>query len=1265
MAELTFARELVPISLERELATSYTRYAMSVIVSRALPDVCDGLKPVQRRILYAMHEQNMFPDRPREKCAAVVGEVMKKYHPHGDAPIYEALVRMAQDFTMRYPLIDGQGNFGSIDGDPPAQMRYCVTGDTLVVTDRGLIPISELGEDGNFLDEGMKEIAIKVLSFAGKVNTASRWFDSGVHPTLRVRTQHGYEITGTLNHPLLVCVPDESGRPTFAWKTLKQIQIGDFVVIDRSEKLWTEQFVDLRPYHPLLLQSSRAHRHLLPTKLDERLAFLLGALVAEGTIRDQVIEFTITPGEFADEFRRTWEQVFPTCRLHMWLRPPVGFGKQPFWQMQIVSKQVITFLQRLGLKGKSKKRCIPPVILRSPKPVVAAFLRALFEGDGAVEQSNGTLYRLTLTSRSEQLVKQVQILLLRFGIVSVRYFDSKRKNWRLCIRGVENLRLFAEQIGFVSQTKQQALQDVLTQLSGKTLALNDFIPFLAAYVRRVAARHREWLSKHNFDRPNRLVAALPRLAEALTLYDFALTLFLAQKHYLFDRVVAIEPAGWQRVYSVRVDSNCHSFVANGFVNHNTECRLAPIAMAMLEDIDKDTVDWRPNYDEKHMEPIVLPAKVPNLLINGATGIAVAMATEIPPHNLNEVVDALLHLIDNPNASVDELMRFLPGPDFPTGGIIVGKEGIREAYTTGRGTIVLQGRATIENLPGGRTAIVITELPYRVSKEQLIVQIANLVQNRKLEGVADINDETDRTGMRIVVEVKRDYNPRAVLSQLYKLTNLRVNYGIILLALVNNEPKVLTLKEILQHYIDHRRQVVTRRTQFELRRAEARAHILEGLRLVARNLDEVIALIRRSESREEAKERLMRHFKLSEQQADAILNMQLGQLTRLDQQRLREEYEALIKRIEELQAILRNPKQVDFIIKQELQEIKRQFGDHRKTAIVAQAEDADVPMEELLVEQDIAIAISRDGYIKRLPLDAYLERRRGKMTIGLSRKEQDALSDLVIASTRHTLLFFSNKGRCYQLRAYETPAASREAKGTHLGQLLQLDSDEQIVATVPIANFDDGGYLFMATRNGTVKKSPLTEFTTRLTKGVQAITLAEGDELCGVKWTDGNKEVLLATAKGMVIRFKEDEVRPMGRQAQGVRGINLQEGDKVVTFDLVEPEDDSVLVVSEFGYGKRVSLKEIRPQGRGGKGLILMGLDKKTGNLVAVQVVRSDDEVLITTARGMVFRLSVEQIRRMGRAAKGKQLVPVKNGDIVTGVTVVVRPTQEVISADNQ
>jgi DNA gyrase subunit A len=1258
MAEVTFARELVPVSLERELATSYTRYAMSVIVSRALPDVQDGLKPVQRRILYAMYEQNMFPDRPREKCAAVVGEVMKKYHPHGDAPIYEALVRMAQDFTMRYPLIDGQGNFGSIDGDPPAQMRYCVTGDTFVVTDQGLLPIAELGKRGKSIGEGTKVIAVKVLSWDGQVNKASRWFDSGVHPTLKVRTQHGFELTGTLNHPVLVCQPDAEGRPTFVWKTLAQLRVGDFVVLDRSGQLWPNRLVNLRPFHPKLSLRSRAHCHQLPTVLDERLAFLLGALVAEGTVREKVVEFTATPGEFADAFEATWRTLFPTCRLHRWLRSPVGFGKQPFWQIQIVSKQVVDFLRNLGLKGKSAERQIPPVILRSPKPVVAAFLRALFEGDGSVERSNGTLYRVTLTSRSEQLVKQVQILLLRFGIVSTRSFDVTRRDWRLFIQGKENLQRFDEQIGFLSEAKRRALTEALSQLSGRAIARYDFVPFLAAYVRRVAKCHRVWLSKHNFDRPERLALALPRLMQALSSADIAFVSFLAMRRYLFDRIVAIEPAGWQRVCSVRVDSNCHSFVANGFINHNTECRLAPIAMAMLEDIDKETVDWRPNYDEKHMEPVVLPAKVPNLLINGATGIAVAMATEIPPHNLGEVVDALLHLIDHPDASIGDLMKLLPGPDFPTGGIIVGKEGIREAYTTGRGTIVLQGRATIENLPGGRTAIVITELPYRVSKEQLIVQIANLVQSRKLEGVADVNDETDRTGMRIVVEVKRDYNPRAVLAQLYKLTNLRVNYGIILLALVNNEPKILTLKDLLQHYIDHRRQVVTRRTKFELRRAEARAHILEGLRLVARNLDEVIAIIRRSESREEAKERLMRHFKLSEQQADAILNMQLGQLTRLDQQRLREEYETLIKRIEELQAILRSPKQVDFIIKQELQEIKRQFADPRRTAIVAQAEDADVPMEELLVEQDIAIAISRDGYIKRLSLDAYMERKRGKLTIGLSRREQDALADLVIASTRHTLLFFSNKGRCYQLRAYEIPAASREAKGTHLGQLLQLDNDEQIVATVPIASFEDGGYLFMATRNGTVKKSPLSEFTTRLAKGVQAITLAEGDELCGVKWTDGNKEVLLATAKGMVIRFKEDEVRPMGRQAQGVRGINLQEGDKVVTFDLVEPSDDSVLVVSEFGYGKRVSLKEIRPQGRGGKGLILMGVDKKTGNLVAVQVVSPEDEVLITTARGIVFRIAVDKVRRMGRAAKGRQLVPIKNGDIVTSVCKTVR-VQEV------
>lgn len=813
MAEGPFARELIPVSLERELATSYTRYAMSVIVARALPDVRDGLKPVQRRILFAMNEQNMLPERPREKCAAVVGEVMKKYHPHGDAPIYEALVRMAQDFNMRYPLIDGQGNFGSIDGDPPAQMRY------------------------------------------------------------------------------------------------------------------------------------------------------------------------------------------------------------------------------------------------------------------------------------------------------------------------------------------------------------------------------------------------------------------------------------------------------------TECRLSPLAVAMLEDIEKETVDWRPNYDEKHKEPTVLPAKVPNLLVNGATGIAVAMATNIPPHNLGEVVDMLTYLIDHPDADVDDLMKFLPGPDFPTGGIIVGTEGIREAYEKGRGSLILQGRATIENLPGGRTAIIITELPYQVSKENLIIQIATLIQNRRLEGVADITDETDRTGMRVVIEVKRDYNPRAVLSQIYRHTSLRINYGMILLALSDNEPKVLSLKGIAQAFLDHRRKVIVRRTRFELRRAEARAHILEGLRLVVQNLGEVIALIRHSESREEARERLMGRFNLTERQANAILDMPLGQLTRLDQQKLRDEYEALIKRIEELSAILRNPRRVDLILKQELQEVKRQFGDPRRTVIVkAKVEDMDVPMEELLVEQDIAIAISRDGYIKRLPLESYLERRRGKTVIGLSRKEQDVLADLVIASTHHTLLFFSDKGRCYQLRAYEIPTASRQAQGTHLGQLLQLEPEEQIVATVPVADFNDGGYLFMATRKGIVKKTPLKEFTTKLPRGVQAITLQRGDKLCGVQWTDGKKDVLLATAKGIVIRFREEDVRPMGRTAQGVKGINLQGDDSVVTLGVVGPGDDSILVISALGYGKRVALKDIRPQGRGGKGIILMGLTKKTGSLVAMQVVSSDDEVLITTGRGLVLRLPMGKVRKMGRSARGRMLVSLKGGDRVTGVTLVIRPT---------
>jgi len=805
----SIAREVIPVSIVDEMRTSYIRYAMSVIVSRALPDVRDGLKPVQRRILYAMYEQRMFPDRPREKCAAVVGEVMKKYHPHGDAPIYDALVRMAQDFNTRYPLIDGHGNFGSIDGDPPAAMRY------------------------------------------------------------------------------------------------------------------------------------------------------------------------------------------------------------------------------------------------------------------------------------------------------------------------------------------------------------------------------------------------------------------------------------------------------------TECRLSPIAMAMLEDIDKDTVDLRPNYDEKYLEPVVLPSKIPNLLINGATGIAVAMATNIPPHNLGEVIDALILLIDNPDASLEEIMNVLPGPDFPTGGIVLGAKGLKEAYATGKGMITIQGRASIEALEGGRTGIVITELPYQVSKEALIVQIANLVRDKKLEGVVNVNDETDKTGMRIVIELRRDANAKVILNKLYKHTSLRTSYGIIMLALVDNQPKILTLKEMLLHFLEHRKQVVRRRTEFELRRAEARAHIVEGLRVVAQNIDEAIRLIRKSEDRDDARQRLMRQFKLSEQQANAVLDMPLGRLTRLDQQALKDEYRELIKQIEYLRGLLRHPRQLMEVIKEELKSVKNTFKDPRRTMLIPE-EPSEASIEDLIELQDLVITITRDGYIKRVPLSTYkVQKRGGKGVLALTKKEEDTVSHIFVATTHHTILFFTNKGKCYQLKAHEVPVASRQARGTPIVNLIQLDDDERVVATVPIAKFEVGGYLFMCTKMGLVKKTPLEQFQTRLSRGVQAIKLDEGDELCWVRWTDGSREIILATAGGMIIRFSEEEVRPMGRQAGGVRGIKLRPNDFVVAMDIVDEDANDMLLVTEKGFGKRTKLQQVKRIGRGGKGVIGIKVSERNGRLVSLHIVRDDDEVLLITSKGVLIRQRVKSIPISGRAAQGIRLMRLDADDRVATTALVV------------
>ncbi len=1244
-----------PVGIVNEMADAYLAYSMSVIVSRALPDVRDGLKPVHRRVLYAMDQMGLQSNHGARKSAGIVGEVLKEYHPHGDASVYDTLVRLTQPWNMRYPLAIGQGNFGSIDDDPAAAMRYCVTADTLIATNSGLIPIGQLSESG------AEDIDVHVLSRDGQVNTASKWWDSGVHPTWKVQTRRGYEVTGTSNHPLLVAVPGEDdGRITLVWKTIAQLSVGDYVVMDRSEALWPEQRVDVRPFYPVIT-GNRIERHSLPTELDEDLAFLLGALLAEGTFRAQVIEFTNTIGDYADEFAKAWGRVFPTCRLHTFKREPVSYGKLPFLQMQVVSKQVIAFIKALGLDGRSAERQIPPIILRSPQTVAAAFLRGLFEGDGAVERSGRSLLRLNLSARNRTMLKHIQTLLLRFGIVSSLLDDRTRQMYRLCIVGRDNLIAFSSKIGFASSVKREALATIVSLSTGKVLSKSDYVPYLMDYVRVRAARgQREWLSHHNFDRTDRLTATLPRLSKALPASDYAFIEQLARQRYLFEQVVSIEAAGEQRVYSVRVDSDCHSFVANGFINHNTEAKLSAIASELLVDIDRDTVDFVPTYDGHSKEPVPLPARLPNLLLNGAAGIAVGMATNIPPHNLRELCDGITYLIDHPDATIEDLGRIIRGPDFPTGGTIQGREGIRSAYSTGRGRIIVRAKAHTEETERGKVSIIVTELPYQVNKADLVKKIAELARDKKIDGITDVRDESDRQGIRVVIDLRRDARHISVLNQLFKYTSMQTTFGANMLALVDGQPRTLTVKAIIQHYISFREIVITRRTRFDLAKAEARRHILEGLTIALENLDAVIETIRRSQNRETASNNLQVRFKLSEEQAKAILDMQLGRLAALERKKVQDELAEVRATIARLQKILANVEEVRAIIKADLAELKEKYGDPRRTEIV-DAEAADFTEEDLIPNDEVIVTLTQNGYIKRIGTGAYrAQRRGGKGARGMTTHEDDSVRHLLSVHAHDSLLFFTNRGRVFQLKAYALPDVGRNAKGDHIRNLIGIDQDETVTAVVYVPKFVARDYMVMATRRGEVKKTSLDEFAVVRSLGLIAMDLEPGDELVGARLVRANDSVLLVTERGQAIRFEVQELRAASRTSGGVRGVRLDGADSVVQL-CVAQDNAELIVVTTNGYGKRTPIAEYPVQGRGGGGVITARLTDKTGSIAAARTLTEEDrDLMIISAEGTALRTDWHSIAQSGRPTQGVRIMNMPPGDRVVAITTLYDEEDETI-----
>ncbi len=684
----------------------------------------------------------------------------------------------------------------------------------------------------------------------------------------------------------------------------------------------------------------------------------------------------------------------------------------------------------------------------------------------------------------------------------------------------------------------------------------------------------------------------------------------------------------------------------------TEARMSKIAELMLTDIEKNTVDFMPNFDDRLQEPTVLPAKIPTLLINGSSGIAVGMATNIPPHNLTEVINGIIKIIDDDNVTDEQLMQIIKGPDFPTGGVILGRDAIKQAYTTGKGKITVRAEAEIEELSNGRQKIIVTSLPYQVNKAKLIENIANLVREKRIEGISELRDESDReNAVRIHIGLKKDANAKVVLNQLYKNTQMQDTFGIIMLALVDNEPKILTLRQCLDYYIDHRKNVILRRTKFELDKALARAHILEGLKIALDNIDEVINIIRNSY--DDAKERLMERFGLSDIQAQAILDMRLKTLSGLQREKIEEEYNELMKLIAHLREILGSETLVFQIIKEELLEVKEKYGDERLTKIVAA--EGEFNEEDLIKEEQMVVALTHFGYIKRMPIDTYKSQRRGgKGIAGMSTREEDFVKEIFTTSTHDTVLFFSNKGKLYRLRGYEIPEAGRTAKGTAIVNLLSLDSGEKITAIIPISNFDEGKYLLMATRNGLIKKTPLKEYDSSRKTGLLAINLKDEDELIDVRMTDGEDNIVLVTSKGMSITFDEKDVRPVGRSAQGVLGIRLDEDDFVIGMESVLANDKkaTLLAITENGFGKRTELDEYRVQNRGGRGVITYKITPKTGNIVGIRIATEDEDVMLITNSGTIIRLKVADISILGRATQGVTLMRTNGDEKVVSIETI-------------
>jgi DNA gyrase subunit A len=1160
-------------SLKTEIEDSYLEYAYSVIHSRALPDARDGLKPVHRRILYSMNENGYRPTHAYVKSSRVVGDVMGKYHPHGDGAIYDAMVRLAQDFSMNAPLVDGHGNFGSPD-DGPAASRYCLTGDTRIRLADGSSP--RIADVVNLPPDSEADADFEVFDKDGKAVRVTKVFNSGVHPTLRVTSKSGFSVRGSENH-LVLCLEAPMGVPIFQWRRLDEIEPGMVVCIARNS--WMQ---------------------VIPTAREYMLGVLGGAWVSEGWANESRAGFNNTDEHFFDEVLHAYDQLVGGAR-YVYARK-TRRDRKSIQELDIQEGGMDAFrTSPLGelIGHKARDKFVPEFVWSGGWGVKRAFLMALFEGDGGprVALDGFTIHYSTYSPR---LADEVQELLAEFGVIATHRTYTRVSGaveHRLVVSGLRNVRAFADRIGFL-RTKQAKLQQLLTRSPLRAHRLSqDKVPFVADYVRGALdfdrrGSGRKWLTQHNFDRVERWETERLRIIDRIKDPEILATILpVMDSGYRFEEVAGVETAEPAEVFSVRVDSDDHSFLAGGFVNHNTESRLSPESMHLVGELGEDTVDFRPNYDGSLDEPTVLPAAFPNLLVNGTSGIAVGMATNMIPHNLTEVIGAARWLIHHPDASLDKLMEFVPGPDLPTGGMLLGLDEVRRAYETGRGVVRMRAKVETGPLEGsrGRQAITIVELPYAVGPEKIIEKITDEVtKSKRLTGIADVKDLTDReNGTRVVIECKVGVNPQALLADLYRLTPMEQSFGINNLVLVDGQPQTLGLKALLDVFLKHRYDVVTRRTKFRRRKREERLHLVEGLLIALLDIDKVIRLIRQSDDAAAAKEGLMKRFKLSEIQATYILDTPLRRLTRYDKLELEAEQDRLRGEIAELTNILENESVLKKLVSAELAKIAKDLGQERRTALIdgdlKEVLAASKPAGPLEVADDpCQVILSATGLVARTAAESEEATEARKRS---GRAKHDTVAAVVHTTARGQVLLVTSRGRAFKTDVLPLPVLP-EAAGTvslrggmAASELIPLEKGEKVVGIAPLGERAEGSPgLALGTKHGVVKVCA-PEWPVRSDE-FEVISLKDGDEVLGATWlTDGNETLVFLSSDSSLLRFTASLVRPQGVKGGGMAGINLSGDAEAVFFAAVRTDDDEhgePMVVTCTGQSVKVTPFELYP-----------------------------------------------------------------------------------------